>query len=362
MKEAMFYEKLDKMKVQCRLCPNNCVILHGKRGSCNVRENRAGVLYSLVYGLPCTANPDPIEKKPLFHFLPGTGAYSIATPGCNLHCKWCQNWQISQRGPDEVECFSMPPEDVVKNALRTGCKSIAYTYVEPAIFYEYVLDTAKLARKAGLKNIMVTNGYLNPEPVKLLYRYIDACNVDLKGFTDEFYREYCGGRLKPILDMIKTVHKMGVWVELTTLMIPGLNDSPDLIRKQCEWIKELDPEIPLHFSRFFPYYKMSHLPPTPPETLKKAYEIAQDVGLKNVYVGNIDLPGTEDTFCPKCGEKVIARNAYFTVRTNKVTPEGKCSFCGTKIAGVFSASKKQSAKPKAKPAARSKVKKVSKKK
>ncbi|MBN1543850.1 AmmeMemoRadiSam system radical SAM enzyme [Candidatus Woesearchaeota archaeon] len=349
MKEAMFYEKLDRMKVQCHLCPNECIILHGKRGSCRVRENRAGVLYSLVYGLPCTASVDPVEKKPLFHFLPGTLSYSIATPGCNLHCRWCQNWQISQRGPDEVPCFEMSPEKVVNNALKAGCKSISYTYVEPSIFYEYVLDTAKLARKAGLKNIMVTNGYLNQKPVKELYRYIDACNVDLKGFTEEFYRDYCSGHLKPVLEMIKTVNKMGVWVELTTLIVPGLNDSPELMKEQCDWIRSnVGDRVPLHLSRFFPYYKLAHLPPTPPETLEKAYGLAKDVGLKYVYVGNIQMAGTEDTSCPKCGRKLIERSAFFTVSADRVK-DGKCFYCGAKVDGVFSsATKPKTKKPAAK--------------
>jgi pyruvate formate lyase activating enzyme len=341
MKEAMYYEKLDKMKVQCHLCPNNCVILHGKRGSCRVRENQAGTLYSLVYGLPCTVGVDPIEKKPLFHFLPGTTTYSIATPGCNLHCKWCQNWQISQKGPDEVDCFSMSPQEVVDNALKNKCKSISYTYVEPAIFYEYVLDTAKLAHKAGLKNIMVTNGYLNQAPVKELYKYIDAANIDLKGFTEELYRDYCGGHLKPILDAIKTISKMGVWVELTTLTIPTLNDNPETIKEQCEWIKkELGVRVPLHFSRFFPYYKMAHLHPTPPETLLNAYNIAKAAGLKYVYVGNIQMENTENTSCPKCGKTLIERSSFFTVSSNKVK-DGKCSFCKAKVDGVFELSKKK---------------------
>ncbi len=332
----MFYKKLEHMKVQCQLCPNKCIILHGKRGSCRVRENHAGKLYSLVYGLPCTAGVDPVEKKPLFHFLPGSKTYSIATPGCNLHCKSCQNWQISQRGPDEVECFSMSPEQVVENALKNGCDSISYTYVEPAIFYEYVLDTAKLAHEKGLKNIMVTNGYLNQAPLKKLYKYIDACNIDLKGFTEEFYRNICSGHLKPILDTIKTVVKMGVWTELTTLLIPTLNDDAATIKKQCDWIKkELGTRVPLHFSRFFPYYKLTHIPPTPHETLLNAYKIAKDSGLKYVYVGNIAIEETEDTFCPKCSKKIISRGSFFTVNSVKVKA-GKCGYCKAKVDGVFS--------------------------
>ncbi|MFC1742186.1 AmmeMemoRadiSam system radical SAM enzyme [Nanoarchaeota archaeon] len=340
LKEAMFYEALDKMKVQCHLCPNECVILHGKRGSCHVRENHAGKLYSLVYGMPCTTGVDPIEKKPLFHFLPGTETYSIATPGCNLHCKWCQNWQISQRGPEDVPCSKMDPEEVVENAVSAGCDSISYTYVEPAIFYEYVLDTARLARKAGLANVMVTNGYLNIKPVKKLYRYIDACNIDLKGFTEKLYREYCGGQLQPVLDTAKTVFRRGVWTELTTLVIPGLNDSDEMLRSQCEWVKkELGDRVPMHFSRFFPYYKMQHLPPTPEETLMKAYDIAKDVGLKYVYVGNIQLEGKEDTYCASCGKKIVDRGALFSVGNIKIK-DGKCGHCGKKVDGVFAFKKK----------------------
>lgn len=335
MKEAMFYEKLDKFRVQCHLCPNQCIILHGKRGNCHARENRAGVLYSIVYGMPCTAGADPIEKKPLFHFMPGTRTYSIATPGCNLHCMWCQNWQISQRGPEDVECFPMSPEEVVAAALKAKCKSISYTYVEPSIFYEYMLDCAKLAHKKGLKNIMITNGYINPEPAKQLFKYMDVCNIDLKGFSDEFYKKYCGGKLQPVLDTIKLARLMKVWVELTTLLIPGLNDDGHILRKMCEWVKnEVGAEVPLHFSRFFPYYKMAHLEPTPPETILRAHNIAKDVGLKHVYVGNMPTDGLEDTYCASCGKKLISRGVMFTVSSNKVK-QGKCGFCGKKVEGVF---------------------------
>lgn len=335
MKEALFYEKLDGMKVQCRLCPNECVIPQGRKGACRARQNHHGTLYSIVYGLPCTAGADPIEKKPLFHFLPGSRSYSIATPGCNLHCKWCQNWQISQRGPDETQCFRMEPEQVVENAINAGCKSIAYTYVEPAIFYEYVLDTAKLAHKEGLANIMVTNGYINQKPVMKLYKHIDAVNIDLKGFTEELYKKYCGGKLQPVLDTIKTVHKMGVWTELTTLLIPGLNDTEKTVRDMCAWIKkELGVKVPLHFSRFFPYYKMTHVPPTPQESLKRAYDIAKEEGLKYVYIGNTRIEGTEDTYCPKCGKKVIDRGMMLDAGATNMKA-GKCGFCGAKIDGVF---------------------------
>jgi pyruvate formate lyase activating enzyme len=346
MKEAMFYKTLDRFRVQCQLCPNNCIILHGKRGSCGVRENHTGRLYSLVYGKLCTASVDPIEKKPLYHFFPGTKTYSVATPGCNLHCKFCQNWQISQRSADVVECFSTTPEEVVKNALRSGCRSISYTYVEPTIFYEFVLDTAKLARKAGLKNILVTNGYINPAPLKKLYQYIDACNIDLKGFSEEFYHDICYAHLKPVLETIKTVHKMGIWLELTTLLIPGLNDDACTVIKELEWIKkELSLDVPVHFSRFFPCYKLAHHIPTPPEILEQAYSIAKGLGFHYVYVGNTDLKvkdvSTDDTYCQKCNRKLISRSHLFTLDSNKIK-NGKCPYCKAKISGVFDKEKTRS--------------------
>ncbi len=344
MQEAMFYETLDKMKVQCHLCPHECIILHGKRGNCHVRENRLGKLYSVVYGKLCTATADPIEKKPLYHFMPGTQTYSIATAGCNLHCKSCQNWQISQRGPEDVECYDVAPHEVVENAIRAGCKSIAYTYVEPAIFYEFMLATAKLAHKAGLKNVMVSNGYLNPKPAKQLYKHMDAINFDLKAFTDTFYVQQCGGHIKPVLESIKTAYKMGVWVELTTLIIPDLNDSMALIKKECEWIRrELSADIPLHFSRFFPYYKLNHLRPTSPDTLENAYETAKSAGLKYVYLGNVETDGRGDTSCPKCGKKLIDRSAHFGLKSMKVK-DGKCSHCSAKIPGVFENGKRKNKK------------------
>ncbi|MFC1723389.1 AmmeMemoRadiSam system radical SAM enzyme [Nanoarchaeota archaeon] len=335
MKEAMFYDKLERLKVQCKLCPHKCVILPGKRGVCKVRENDGGVLNSMVYGLPCTTAVDPIEKKPLYHFMPGSKTYSIATAGCNFHCKWCQNWEISQRSELEVPSKKMSPEEVVSKAEQSGSGSIAYTYVEPSIFYEYMLDCAKLAHKAGLKNVMVTNGYLNPTPEKKLFKYMDAINVDVKGFTEEFYREYCGGKLKPVLDTIKLAKKMGVWVEVTMLIVPGLNDGVDEIRKMCEWLlKEVGPSVPLHFSRFFPMYKMTHISPTPIQTLASAEYIAHEVGLKNVYVGNVNVRKGVSTLCPKCGAVVVKRNSYYVVEKNSLVG-GKCKKCKAKVEGVW---------------------------
>lgn len=334
MKEALFYKKLKDKNVQCMLCPRKCVIAQGKRGFCRVRENKDGKLFSVVYARPCTEAVDPIEKKPLFHFLPGSMAYSIATPGCNLACKHCQNWSISQVMPEEVPCHEAKPEDVVERALQADCESISYTYIEPTIFYEYILDIAKLARKKGLKNTMVTNGFINQEPLKELYKYIDAANIDLKGFTEEFYKNVCSAQLKPVLEAIKTMKKMNVWIEITNLIIPTLNDDMNKIKEMCEWIvKNLGNDVPLHFSRFFPYYKLMHLPPTPIETLTKAYDIAVKTGIKYVYVGNIITDKYENTHCPKCKKLLIERTAFFVKQNN--IENNKCKFCKEKIAGVF---------------------------
>jgi pyruvate formate lyase activating enzyme len=333
MKEAMFYEKSEDNKVHCLLCPQNCHISEGKRGFCRVRENRKGKLYSLVYAAPCSTAIDPVEKKPLFHFLPGSTSYSIGTAGCNLRCQWCQNWEISQANPEDVYSIEYSPEQIIANAVDSNCKSISYTYTEPTIFYEYVYDCAKLAHKKGLKNIMVTNGFINQEPLKKLYKYIDAANIDLKAFSDEYYRKICSARLQPVLDAIKAVKKMGVWVELTTLVVPTLNDSDAEITRMCEWIKnEVGSDVPLHFSRFFPCYKIKNLPPTPEDTLIRLKKIA-DKSLDYVYVGNIHIENTENTICPKCRTDNVMRSA-FTVLSNKIT-NGRCVKCGNKIPGVW---------------------------
>jgi len=331
MKEAMFYEKKGQ-GLQCHICPHNCVIAEGKRGFCGVRENRDGKLYLLVYGKPVSVCIDPVEKKPLFHFLPGSKVYSIGTVGCNLRCQHCQNWQISQER--DIIGEDLSPEKVVENALDEGCSGIAYTYNEPTIFYEYVYDTARLARKKGLKNIMVTNGYINQEPLKKLYKYIDAANVDLKGFTERFYKDIPSSSLAPVLETLKTIKGMeNCWLEITTLIIPTLNDDIKTIKEMCIWTKEnLGDKTPLHFSRFFPFYKLEHLPPTPPETLIKARDIALKTGLKFVYVGNILLEESENTCCQKCKRLLIERKG-FSITKNKVK-DGRCS-CGEIIPGIW---------------------------
>lgn len=330
MKEAMFYEKKNS-NLQCRICPHNCIIAENKRGFCGVRENQKGRLFNLVYARPVSVCIDPIEKKPLFHFFPGTDVYSIGTVGCNLRCKHCQNWQISQE--KDIIGEDISPEEVVENAITNNCKSIAYTYTEPTIFYEYVYDTAKLARKKGIKNVMVTNGYINQEPLKKLYRYIDGVNVDLKGFTEKFYREITSSSLSPVLETLKTIRSMNTWLEVTNLIIPTLNDSMKTIKEMCIWIKEnLGDTTPLHFSRFFPFYKLGHLPPTPEETLIKARDIALKTGLKYAYIGNILLENTENTYCPKCNELLIERRG-FTITKNNLK-DGKCK-CSELIPGIW---------------------------
>ena len=333
--EALYYNKLKEKKVHCQLCPNYCTITPGNYGKCKARKNIDGKLYSMIYAKPVSVAVDPIEKKPFFHFLPGTDAYSIGTTGCNLHCQFCQNWTISQAFPEDVPGIHIPPEEVVENAIRENCKSIAYTYTEPTIFYEYVYDTARLARKKKLKNIMVTNGFINPEPAKQLYKYIDAANVDLKGFTEEHYKNICFARLKPVLETLNLLHKMGVWLEITNLMIPGLNDDMKKVKEMCEWIKKnLGVNYPLHFSRFYPCYKMMDRPVTPIETLKKAHEVAKKVGLKYVYVGNVPEEEYNHTYCPKCNESIIKRSSFFQIKEDKLK-NGKCPKCKTKIEGVW---------------------------
>lgn len=336
MKEAMHYRKVKEGIVQCQLCPRYCTLKEGERGECKVRENKAGKMYSLVYARPCAVNIDNIEKKPLYHFLPGSKSFSVGTAGCNLHCVFCQNFGTAQRGPEEVSARVMEPGQVVKNALKSKCQSISYTYNEGTVFYEYALDTAKLARKNKLRNVVVTNGYINEKPLEELYKHVDAANVDLKGFSDGFYKEMCDARLKPVLNSLKLIKKMGVWLEVTNLVIPGFNDDMKKIKNMCSWIKSsLGPDVPLHFSRFFPCYKMMDVPITPFETLRNAYEVARNAGIRFVYLGNIGYEsGYSDTFCPKCGERLVKRGAYFGFEFSKLK-NGRCFKCNERIPGVW---------------------------
>jgi pyruvate formate lyase activating enzyme len=333
-KEALFYQKLENKIAQCQLCPRGCVIAAGRRGFCGVRENQDGTLYTLVYARPVAIHIDPIEKKPLFHFLPSTAAFSIATAGCNLKCKFCQNWEISQARPEEIEYIHIEPQDLLKKVKASGSPTIAYTYTEPTIFYEYMLEVAQLAKKEGIRNIMHSNGYINEAPLRQLAKYLDAANIDLKGFSDDYYHKLTEGTLEPVLKSLKILKEEGVHLEITNLVLSGFNDDPDTIRKMCVWIKEnLGPDVPLHFSRFFPMYKLVSLNATPLETLEKARQIALDCGLKYVYIGNLAGHPAENTYCPKCKRIVIERRGYFILQNN--LEDGKCKFCGEKIEGVW---------------------------
>ncbi|MBW2993266.1 AmmeMemoRadiSam system radical SAM enzyme [Candidatus Woesearchaeota archaeon] len=332
MKKALYWRKLKDSTVQCQLCPRLCTIKNNEIGNCRTRKNENGILYSRVYGKAVSSYIDPIEKKPLFHFFPGKTAFSIGTAGCNLHCKSCQNWSISQANPSDLQSIELSPESIVAQAEKNNCKSIAYTYTEPNVFYEYVLDTARLARKKKIKNIIVTNAFANLEPIKELYPYIDAVNIDFKAFDDEFYRNICDGKLEPVLDAIKQIKKVGAWIEITNLIIPTLNDSMEKIKEMCIWIKEtLGKDTPLHFSRFFPDYLLRALSPTSAETLDNAYETAKQAGLNHVYIGNV-VSDKESTFCPRCGKLLIKRFGFQILENN--IKKGKCS-CMEHIAGIW---------------------------
>ncbi|MBZ1345268.1 MAG: AmmeMemoRadiSam system radical SAM enzyme [Candidatus Nealsonbacteria bacterium] len=320
-------------RVKCQNCAHCCVILPGKRGICGVRENIDGKLYALNYGKAIACHIDPIEKKPFFHFLPGSHSLSIATVGCNFVCRNCQNSDISQAPkPDKpVLGEDLPPEEIIKIALKNNLPSISYTYTEPTIFLEYALDTMKLAKKAGLKNNFVSNGFMSPESAKLVIPYLDAINIDVKSFSEEFYREVCGARLQPVLDTAKLMKKSGVWTEITTLVIPTLSDSEKMFRDIAKFIKEeLGPETPWHISRFSGAisWKLQHLPDTPVETLKMACKIGKEMGLKYIYTGNVPGLPSEDTFCPKCNALVINRTGYVISRYDK---SGQCPKCGENL-------------------------------
>jgi len=313
------------------------VIAPGQSGECRVRINIDGVLRSVVYGYPCSLNVDPVEKKPLFHFLPGTKILSLATVGCNLHCRNCQNWEISQANPEDSQAFAYAPERLVELTRYSQCPSLAYTYTDPIIFYEYTYDTAKLAKSKGIRNVLVTAGYINAEPWKRLLRYIDAANIDLKGITDDFYRRVCSATLKPVQDALVLAKAAGVLVEVTNLIIPTLNDKPEEIRQLVRWVKaNLGGETPLHFSRFFPRYKMRHLPSTSAETLDMAHEIAISEGMKYVYIGNIRSEAGQNTYCPACGTLLIERSQY-TILKNHLK-EGRCPDCSNQIYGIWTRS------------------------
>lgn len=330
---AMFQEETAR-GIMCRICPNECVLKEGELSKCNNRKVHNSKLYTLAFGNPCSVNVDPVEKKPLYHFLPGSRAFSIATAGCNLVCLNCQNWTISQTSPDKTRNADLMPEKVVEECLKANCASIAYTYSEPVTFYEYVFETATLARKAGIKNIIKSNGYINPEPLRKLCSVADAANIDLKAFSESTYLKLTGGKLQPVLDTLKIYKEMGVWLEITNLVIPTWTDNLDDIRKMCRWLSDNGfQNTPLHLSRFYPLHKLEQLPPTPVEVLNKAYAIAAEEGLKYVYTGN--APGNEmaDTKCPSCNSTIVVRQG-FRIASNNITG-GNCNKCGNKIDGVW---------------------------
>ena len=333
--EAWLYEKTKNDAVICNLCAHRCFIPSGRSGICKVRQNRAGILYTLVYDRVISLNVDPIEKKPFFHFLPGTRSFSFATVGCNFHCRFCQNWEISQM-PRLHEQFvigeQISPDAIVEKAIHCHCDTIAYTYTEPTIFFELAYATAELASKKGLKNIFVTNGYMTPEALRVIQPYLHAANIDLKGFDDKRYRRTCGAKLQPVLDSIRLTKELGIWLEVTTLVIPGHNDSDEELKRMAVFLNDVGPEIPWHLSAFFPAYKMTEAPPTDPETLLRAWHIGKEVGLRYVYCGNVPRIH-EDTSCHHCGKRLIKRPG-FCVELN-LLEHGRCPSCQTPIDGVW---------------------------
>ena len=332
--EATHYEKGVNLEVTCKRCPHECRIADGKRGFCRVRENRLGKLYTLVFGKLCAVHTDPIEKKPLFHVFPGTTSLSLATVGCNLRCKFCQNWQISQATPEATRFVSITPEKVAYNAKKSDCKTIAYTYTEPSVFFEYMIAIAQAAKKLGVKNVIHSNGFINAKPLKELLPYITAMNVDLKGFTDDYYKSICQGSLKDVLNSLRIIKQEGVWLELTNLIIPTLNDNMEDVKKMCDWIiKNLGDSTPIHFSRFFPTYKLTTIPPTPQSTLEQAREIAKAAGLKFVYIGNIPGHEGEHTYCSQC-QKLLVKRIGYVVSENSII-NNSCPDCGNKIEGIW---------------------------
>ncbi len=334
--EARHYTKLDELKIKCELCPRECVIGDRERGYCGVRENQDGTYYTLVHSRPCTYHVDPIEKKPLFHFLPGTQAFSIATAGCNMECKFCQNWNISQFRPEQVRSYKMTPEDIARDAKKTGSASVAYTYSEPVIFYEYMYDCAVAARKEGVKSVMISNGYILEKPMRELCAVLDGVKIDLKAMTEKFYTETCSGHLQPVLDTLVLLKELGMWFELVVLIIPTLNDSPQEIEQMAKWVySELGPDVPIHFSAFHPMYKIQNLPRTPVRTLERCRKIARDAGLRFAYLGNVRGHPGEHTYCPECNEILIRRQGYIIIKNT--IKNGKCPKCEATIPGVWTA-------------------------
>ncbi|MBM4050128.1 MAG: AmmeMemoRadiSam system radical SAM enzyme, partial [Planctomycetes bacterium] len=333
-RRSPYFTALAGGEARCELCPRQCRVPKGQRGFCRVRENRDGQIYSLAHGNPCAVHLDPIERKPFFHVLPGTRSLSLATTGCNLHCKFCESWEFSQALPEEVFNYDMPPEAVVEKAKSMAARSIAYSFVEPTVFHEYALDTAALARKAGLLNVFHSNGFINPRPLRDLAQWMDAANIDLKGFTETFYRDLCDGQLAPVLETLKALKRQKLHLEITHLVIPGRNDDLPTVKEMCLWVKrELGADTPLHFVRFYPLYKLQGLPPTPVPVLESIRATALSAGLEHVYIANV--PGHEagNTFCPGCKKKVIQRTGFMIGETH--LKEGRCGHCGKPLPGLW---------------------------
>lgn len=332
--EARYYKKHSDREIECELCPRLCKLGDKERGYCGVRENIGGIYYSLVYEKACAIHVDPIEKKPFFHFYPKSKALSFAAAGCNVNCRFCQNWEISQVRPEQINHIDFPPASVVKSAIKNNCDVIAYTYSEPVVFYEYMYDTSLEVRKNGKKNAVITGGHINPEPLKELTKVVDGIKIDLKSFSQAFYSKYVRGELKPVLDAIKIAAKSDTWLEIVYLVIPSLNDSPEEIRNMCSWIKkEIGLDVPLHLSRFYPHYLLKNLPPTPISTLERCRNIALHEGIQYVYIGNVPGHEAENTYCPKCKKTVIQRTGYQIKNINLM--DGKCLFCSNPIPGIW---------------------------
>jgi pyruvate formate lyase activating enzyme len=332
--EAQFYEKLPYKKTRCKLCPRECMIDDRERGYCGVRENRGGTYYTLVHSRVCAAHIDPIEKKPLFHFYPGSLAFSVATAGCNVNCKFCQNWDISQARPELVRSTYLPPKELANLAQQNRCPAIAYTYSEPVVFYEYMRDAADAGHALGIKSVVISGGYIQQDPLKKLCQGVDAIKVDLKAFSEKYYKEVVNGELKPVLDALVTMRKLGMWTEVVYLVVPTLNDSDAEFRGLAQWVKSnLGADVPLHFSRFYPQYLLKNLPPTPVETMERAKAIADAEGLHYVYLGNIPGHPAESTYCPKCRRMVIGRIGFAVQEMH--LRKGICEYCQQAIAGVW---------------------------
>jgi pyruvate formate lyase activating enzyme len=333
--EASLFEKLENRKVKCHVCAHECTIADGKRGICGVRENRGGILFTLIYNTVSSEAVDPIEKKPLYHFLPGTLSYSLGTIGCNFRCSHCQNWTISQVTLEQAHIRDITPEESVAQALASDCDSISWTYNEPTIWHEFTYDSARLAHEAGLKTVYVTNGYITEDALRDISPYLDAFRVDIKAFRDEFYRETCRAHLQPVLDSSVLARELGMHIEVINLVIPGKNDDLKKIRDLIEWVHDnLGPQTPIHFTRFYPMYKMKDASPTPVATLERAWQMAKDVGMEYPYVGNVAGHEYENTHCPRCGALLIDRSGFLVTR-NIITEDKNCPDCGYGIAVVM---------------------------